>query len=131
MSLSLSKHCFKNKCAYICCNNPIVLKEEKKKIIKYTRMGILKRWKIFKKHGAHYIINGTPCPFLKNGKCSIEPVKPLNCRIYPLIIIFKGNRPEWALDKECPAVPYLTKSFIEEAKMKGESLMKAAKNGQL
>ncbi len=69
--------------------------------------------------------NGHPCPYLDNlGKCSIYFMRPLDCRLWPVIIYydFKTGEKVVYLDLDCPAVisgklPHkLIKNIVEELK---------------
>ncbi len=35
-----------------------------------------------------------PCPFFRDEKCSIQPVKPISCRIYPMFRVFVEGQPQ-------------------------------------
>jgi len=48
--------------------------------------------------GEHMVM---PCPFYKNG-CSIQPVKPITCRIFPLFQYPDGSE-RLAVSLECQA----------------------------
>ncbi len=51
--------------------------------------------------------NGRPCPYLDNlGKCSIYSLRPLDRRLWPVIIYydFKTGKKVVYLDLDCPAV---------------------------
>ena len=51
--------------------------------------------------------NGKPCPFLnKNGKCTVYSKRPLDCRLWPVLVYidFKTRERVVYLDLECPAV---------------------------
>ncbi|RLJ00472.1 MAG: hypothetical protein DRP03_00060 [Candidatus Aenigmatarchaeota archaeon] len=122
-NLSLSEFCFKYKCSHICCNRPVVLEEEKVRITKYLGLSSFATRRLFKKRGKYYVIDKSPCPFLKEGKCSIEPIKPINCRIYPLVIMIKNNKPSWHISDDCPAAEHLDEEFIKNAKKAGRVLL--------
>lgn len=106
-----------------CCAYPVVLPYEKDNIIRKTKMGFLQRRRIFAKRDGFYIIKGDPCPFLKNGKCSIEEVMPINCRIYPLALPHHRRDAEWELSPECPFHHRVSWEFIENAKKLGQPLL--------
>jgi Fe-S-cluster containining protein len=42
------------------------------------------------------------CPFLKEERCSIHDVRPIDCRSYPLVPQFEGNNIRFAMSKLCP-----------------------------
>lgn len=114
-NLSLYKLC--QECGVKCCiepGPPIVFTEEIDKIKIYLNTHNLENNIIKVKGEGFYIIprdeNG--CPYLKDGSCEIQEVKPLDCRKYPL-----------GLDKElnigvsvsCPVKNKLPNDFITEA----------------
>ncbi len=101
----------------------MALPEEKKRIAEATRMGFFEQRRIFKKRGEYYIIKGEVCPFLKSGSCSIEPIKPLNCRVFPLALTHLGKDAEWGLSPECPASRNVPYDFVEHAKSIGQRLL--------
>jgi Fe-S-cluster containining protein len=110
-------------CSRPCCSRPVVLPEERENIIKAARMGFLRRRKVFEKRGDYYIIRGDTCPFLKEGACSIEPVRPLNCRVFPLALTHQGKDAEWALSPECPSIHKVPFEFVEQARELGKPLL--------
>jgi len=119
-------------CDRRCCSMPVVLPEERENIIKATRMGFLKRRRVFEKRGNYYLIRGEICPFLKEGKCSIEQVSPVNCRIFPLALNNQGKDAEWTLSPECPSSHKVPYEFVEHAKDLGQPLLdEHRKNGPL
>lgn len=59
-----------------------------------------------------WVIKGV-CVFLKENECSIHSVKPLSCRMYPLIIGLDDNT--LRVSGSCPYVS------LEEARLKPES----------
>ena len=123
---------FCDQCDRRCCSRPVALPEERERIIRATKMGILRRRRVFRKRQGHYIIEGEPCPFLKNGSCSIEEVRPLNCRIFPLALTHRGKDAQWALSPECPSIDNVPREFVEHAKIAGEALLeKHRKEGPL
>jgi Fe-S-cluster containining protein len=45
------------------------------------------------------------CHFLRDGGCSIHPVKPTQCRLYPFWPELVENRAAWAREKrQCPGI---------------------------
>jgi Fe-S-cluster containining protein len=110
-------------CDRRCCSRPVALPEERENIIKATKMGFLQRRKVFEKCGDYYIIRGDTCPFLKDGGCSIEPVRPLNCRISPLVLTRQGKDAEWIVSPECPSAHKIPYEFVERAKELGQPLL--------
>jgi len=114
---------FCKQCDKRCCSRPVVLSHERENIILKTRMGFLERRRIFSKRDGFYIVRGDTCPFLKDGKCSLEETKPLNCRIFPLALTHQGKEAEWAVSPDCPACDKVSYEFIEQAKNLGQPLL--------
>ncbi|MBL7206217.1 MAG: YkgJ family cysteine cluster protein [Candidatus Aenigmarchaeota archaeon] len=104
---SLLEEC--KKCGAKCCKSgtPILLPWERDKIVKETGRDVFEKaakWYIFNKE------NGEPCPFLKNDLCTIEEIKPINCKAFPAVI-FGGINPEKTV-KTCP-IKKLPMDFVE------------------
>jgi Fe-S-cluster containining protein len=119
-------------CDRRCCFMPVVLPHERENIIKATGIGFLQQRRIFSKRSEYYIVKGDPCPFLKDKSCSIEAVKPLNCRIFPLALTHTGKDAEWDVSPECPSHKKISYEFIENAKKLGQPLLeKHMKKGAL
>jgi Fe-S-cluster containining protein len=110
-------------CDRRCCSRPVVLPEEKEAIAKAARMGFLERRRLFERRGHYYILRGETCPMLKDGKCSVEEVRPLNCRIFPLALEHTGKDAEWALSPECPSYREVPHEFVEAAKEAARPLL--------
>jgi Fe-S-cluster containining protein len=48
---------------------------------------------------------GSQCYFLKEGGCSVHPVKPTQCRLYPFWPELVENRSNWQAEgKRCPGI---------------------------
>jgi Fe-S-cluster containining protein len=118
---------FCSECDKRCCSRPVVLPEERENIIMAARLGFFQRMRIFEKRGDYYIIRGETCPFLKEGKCSIEEVRPLNCRIFPVALAHQGKDAEWTVSPECPSCNDVPYEFIERAKKLGQPLLEKHK----
>jgi Fe-S-cluster containining protein len=114
---------FCSDCDRRCCSAAVVLPDEMKAISRAAGMGFFQRRKVFQKRGDYYIIKGTSCPFLKDGLCSIEHVKPLNCRIFPLALTHQGKDAEWAISPECPSYSKVPREFVERAKELAKPLL--------
>ncbi|MCA1565714.1 MAG: class I SAM-dependent methyltransferase [Acidobacteria bacterium] len=58
-----------------------------------------------------------PCSFLTPaGACSIQHIKPLDCRAYPLRAVPQVNGTlSWHIHRACPAVGFLSEKFLEAA----------------
>jgi diaminopimelate decarboxylase len=57
------------------------------------------------------------CPLLdKDGyTCTIQDIKPIECKIYPLLVNDKLDTNEIIFGKKCPAKSFLTDNFIKNA----------------
>src|SRR4030042_2228169 len=132
---SLLTYC--KRCGSHCCLNhsPILDLNERALIVNSTSNDffIEVSIKLSKPDGVYYVIGKNPdrsernifteqCPFLQqDGKCSIHPIKPLDCAVYPLRAIPKLNGGiSWSVHRICPAVGFLTTTFIQTAKQIGE-----------
>lgn len=109
-NLSLLKHCLV--CKAKCCKygSPFLLESEKNRILDKTKKYV------FEKINGYYIIPQEPCPFLKGNRCSIEEIKPIGCRAWPMGFKIKNNKIIFVIDESCPAVSHLTYDFINSAK---------------
>lgn len=57
------------------------------------------------------------CFFLtKDNKCEVQKAKPLDCLCYPIKAVYRKNNIKFIGDKDCPALPHLSKEFIAESK---------------
>lgn len=75
--------------------------------------------KIESEHGWIYLIKikNNNCIFLKeNGKCSIHAVKPLDCKIYPVLFKYKNGDITFFISERCPFHDQVTPNFVEGAK---------------
>lgn len=105
------KVCPKN-CCYIGAVN--VLPDEYNKIV--VRTG---RKDVFKKVNDYYLIDkkkGDPCPFLKKDgfTCSIQDIKPTDCKVWPLYFSETGEVEENTISPDCPANKFFTPEYIDE-----------------
>lgn len=117
--VNLGDYC---KTCSLCCKYPLVLPKERERIIKKARLGLLKQ-RLFKRRGGYFILERDPCPFLKNGKCSIEEIKPLCCRLFPLVLSPEGGKFSWAISDECPLGDKVPKSYIRKARAIGKKML--------
>ena len=123
---------FCSECDRSCCSLAVVLPEERKRIMKATKMGFFRSRRIFQKKRGFYLIKGEVCPFLQEGACSIEHVKPLNCTIFPLALTHQGKDADWGISPACPNHRKVSHEFVEHAKMIGQPLLeKHRKEGPL
>jgi len=98
----------------MCCKYPFVLPEEREVIVKKT--GLLKKRFFKKRDGGYFVINRDPCPFLKKGECSIEKIKPLCCRVFPLVLSIEGDKFEWTVSEDCPLSSQVPESYFRKAR---------------
>jgi len=125
--LSLKDHCIP--CGARCCKisksigSPILSEDEKENITKFLKEKNKGKPDCFKRievgNECYYIIKEKDknC-YLLNSKhhCTIQEVKPLDCLAYPVKAIFEGKNISLIMDKECPALNFLSPGFIEQAK---------------
>jgi Fe-S-cluster containining protein len=72
-----------DKCSH-CCNMPILISQaEADQIAKETSTKINKEIEYV--HHAKMEYNGTPCPFLKDNRCSIYNSRPIACRVHYIL----------------------------------------------
>ena len=113
----LAEYC---KACSLCCKHPFVLPEERDRIA--ARLGPLGR-RLLKKVGNHFIIDADPCPFLKDGSCTIEDIKPLCCRVFPLVLESDGRSFQWVVSEECALKRQVSREFIRQAELEGRRLL--------
>jgi len=113
---SLLKFC--QKCGAKCCKygSTIVLPKERQKIINLTRKDV------FIRKNSFFIIPENPCPFLKNNLCTIESIKPLDCRAYPVGLFKKDNKIKAGISQKCPFKDIITKKYLSQAEKLFDSL---------
>jgi Fe-S-cluster containining protein len=129
---SLLPHCIP--CGSTCCrySSPIVSAQEREAIVAASGADCFVEQ--CTAEGSYFVIglrrdgsprtialttaeSGDPCSYLaSDGRCSIQAVKPLDCRAYPIRALpGEGQRIEWRLHRACPASPHLTPPFLETA----------------
>jgi len=113
------KVCPRN-CCYI--GDVFVLDKEYEKIIERTG-----RVDVFRKKENYHVLTkkkGEPCPFLeKDGvTCSIQDIKPLDCKAWPVYFGVNGDIDKNTISKECPANSFLSNKFIEKSKVALEEI---------
>ncbi|MDP3981416.1 MAG: YkgJ family cysteine cluster protein [Chlamydiota bacterium] len=70
------------------------------------------------KKDGYYEFSGEPCPYLKeNGLCSIHPVRPRICQIYPYYpdVDDEIQRITLKRDNACPANTAIDQAFMDKA----------------
>lgn len=114
---ALSGYC---KACSLCCKYPFVLPEEKEEI--FRNISLQKR-RHFRRVGDHFIIDGNPCPFLRDSRCTIEEIKPACCRVFPLVLESDGKKFFWKISEECPLKREVPASYFKEAETMGKKLL--------
>jgi len=93
----------------LCHDTVPLLPEEKCAIVERYGPEYVKR----DRDGVFYlnVSKGQACPFLADGKCTIQENKPIFCRSYPLVRLdsFVGA----VFDESCPGFAYAKKHGIE------------------
>ena len=108
--MSLLQHCIP--CgAKCCCGRTLCTEEERSKIIELGGCDPFVKEKFY-----YYLDRGT-CPLLKNGLCSVQEVKPFVCLIFPFFPLVIDGEVWLYCAVECPAEDYLTKKFIQNARI--------------
>lgn len=112
--LDILKIC--KKCGEKCCKlgGPVISKEEKNKILKAGFDNF------FIKSEGYYIIKRKKdgnCIYLKDHKCLIHKVRPIECETWPVSAAYKWGKVRYYLGT-CPLTPKLNKKEIETAKKK-------------
>ncbi len=104
-----------NSCEAQCCSgdsgNIFFSKEEQREISKFLSISEKEFLEIYtRKEGYRYSIKELKiggkylCVFLENGKCSIYPVRPQQCRTFPFWKEFQKDENLELLKKECIGV---------------------------
>ena len=68
------------------------------------------------------------CIFLKEGKCSIQDIKPVTCKVYPVMKLFtksKPIKPYYLLDLQCPAARKLPMEEIDKLIAKSKAFFES------
>lgn len=109
--LPFCKVCPRN-CCYVGAVN--ILPDEYAKIVERTG-----KTDVFKKTGDYYLIDkpkGVPCPFLSEDgfTCTIQDIKPTDCKAWPLYFNEKGEVEENTISPDCHAVTSFSRQYIEE-----------------
>ena len=96
------------------------------KYLKISKEIFIKKYA--KPKGEQFILmdkNGSECIFLENDRCSIYPVRPLQCRTFPFWTANMKSDKRWQqVAEECPGIGIgkdFSKEDIEEV-LKGKSV---------
>jgi len=101
-----------------CCIEPIYVTKEEETLIKertgindFTYNNLLKK------------TESKTCVFLKDGLCTIQDIKPLDCKAYPIVFWSDAghSRMSYFLDLDCPMALELSKKEINQIEKEIES----------
>ena len=108
---------FCSACTDPCCNGHILATEsEHERIVEYSGVDHFKKFKNY------YVHEGDPCLYLKQGLCSVHPVRPAICRMFPYYI--NGDTKDLDIDDSCPAAGTLYASFRPYARRMANKILK-------
>ncbi|HLC37142.1 MAG TPA: YkgJ family cysteine cluster protein [archaeon] len=118
MTLSLINHCLK--CLNPCCHpgDPLLSEKERNEIINAGHKDLMYEVKSKFNEKFYRIKNeNKQCSYLVDNKCSIEKVKPVLCRAFPVDVQwnYKENKREFGLRNDCYAMEVINRKFINEA----------------
>ena len=127
---NICRNCRVNGINQYCCQSggSLILPREKGKIL--DKMGkVYSRY--FKKEGPFYLLKartGRKCPFLKNGECQIQEIKPLICKIFPVRFYENSAKITYLLSTPCPAIRRLSqKELRKQIKQAKKDILKIPK----
>jgi len=71
----------------------------------------------FKKYG-NLIVHWGTCPFLeKENGCTLpEPLKPFDCKLFPLTFMYEDSKVKIFLNKKCPFTKEIPQEWINKTK---------------
>ncbi|TWT40531.1 Flagellin N-methylase [Phycisphaerae bacterium RAS1] len=99
-------------CGGKCCvGRTLVLGTERERIIQFTRLDAMHYWA-----DDVYFLERGACPYLKEGRCSVQDVKPLICRIFPFVPRVVAGEFWLFCVGECDAAHCLPAGFVEQAR---------------
>jgi len=119
--LSLWKLC--GKCKVDCCKGtPRVSERELKEILAKVKKDHFRKEKL-----GYYVTkrkNGL-CAYSKDGKCSIQHAKPIDCMLFPIDPFYEEDGSvSFVVETACPAARHLPKEFVEKCKRIGKEWIK-------
>ncbi|MEZ5358284.1 MAG: YkgJ family cysteine cluster protein [Candidatus Zixiibacteriota bacterium] len=97
----------KGKC---CKGRTMVTADEKSRIVEHSGSDHLFNW-----HGDIYFLERGECPYLSEGLCSVQDVKPFVCMIFPYVPVVIDDSLWLYLVSECEYASRISKSFTEKA----------------
>ncbi len=93
-----------------CVGRTMATSEERRTIVDYSSSNFFIRWR----DDLWYLDSGV-CPYLRNGLCSVQEVKPFVCQIYPFVPrVISGELWLYCVG-ECDAGSRLPPEFAEKA----------------
>jgi Fe-S-cluster containining protein len=84
-------------------------------------------YKVESENGWIYLakIKDNNCIFLEeNGKCSIHSIKPLDCRIYPVLFRYQKGDIIFFISDRCPFHEQVPSEYVKKAKEEAEKELK-------
>lgn len=94
-----------------CVGRTMVTEEEREQIIAYSLKDHFVHWR----SDVYYLDKGV-CPYLKNGLCSVQEVKPFVCQIFPFVPRVVDGEFWLYCVSECEAGRNLPPGFTDKAK---------------
>lgn len=104
--LGICKTC-KGRC---CVGRTMATSEERETIVKFSGSDHFVLWR----EGLWYLDRGV-CPYLKDGLCSVQQVKPFACQIFPFVPRVVDGQLWLYCVGECDAASHLPPGFTEKA----------------
>lgn len=99
-------------CGGKCCVGPtLVTNEERQRIIALTGISRFEHW-----DDDFFYLHKGPCPYLKEGLCSVQEVKPFVCRIFPFVPRVVDGEYWLYCVGECEGAAKLSPPFIRKAR---------------
>lgn len=98
-------------CGGKCCiGRTIAIEKERGKILEHSGRDEFTHWR-----NDIYYLDPRPCPYLKDGLCSIQEVKPFICQVFPFVPRVKDGKLWLYCVGECPFVAKLPEEFPRKA----------------
>ncbi|MFM9027253.1 MAG: YkgJ family cysteine cluster protein [Bacteroidota bacterium] len=137
LAIALNKEAFKKIDCLDCANcckkmSPTYKKSDVKRIAKHLGMSFQQYYDkyLYKDDSGDYMNRKTPCQFLKSdNKCSIYPVRPVDCRGFPhtqnrdFKLYIAGTHKQNI--EYCPATLHVVERLYQVIKEKGETNLTA------
>ncbi len=94
-----------------CVGRTMANDEERARIVAHSGVDHFVHWS----GDLHYLDRGF-CPYLKNGLCSVQDLKPFVCQIFPFVPRVVGGEFWLYCVGECDAAPNLASDFVSNAR---------------